>query len=39
MSYIEYLNPEIVNNTKGWLNSPLNKYITEQYAKERLFGL
>ena len=34
MSYIEYLNPESVNNTKGWLNSPLNKYITEQYAKE-----
>ena len=34
MSYIEYLNPEIVDNTKGWLNSPLNKYITEQYAKE-----
>ena len=34
MPYIEYLNPEIVDNTKGWLNSPLNKYITEQYAKE-----
>ena len=34
MSYIEYLNPEIVDNKKGWLNSPLNKYITEQYAKE-----
>ena len=34
MSYIEYLNPEIVDNTKRWLNSPLNKYITEQYAKE-----
>ena len=34
MPYIEYLNPEIVDNTKGWLNNPLNKYITEQYAKE-----
>ena len=34
MPYIEYLNPEIVDNTKGWLNSPLNKYITEQYDKE-----
>lgn len=34
MPYIKYVAPNIVDNTKGWLNSPLNKYITEQYAKE-----
>lgn len=34
MPHIEYLNPEIVDNSKGWRNSPLNKYITKQYAKE-----
>ena len=34
MPYIEYVAPKIVDNSKGWRNSPLNKYITEQYAKE-----
>ena len=34
MPYIEYVAPKIVDNSKGWRNSPLNKFITEQYAKE-----
>lgn len=34
MSYIEYVAPKIVDNSKGWRNSPLYKFITEQYAKE-----
>lgn len=34
MPYIEYLPPENIDNTKGWCNSPLRKYLTEQYAKE-----
>lgn len=34
MPYFEYLPPEVIDNSKGWRNSPLNKYINEQYAKE-----
>ena len=34
MPHIEYLPPEVIDNSKGWRNSPLNKYITKQYAKE-----
>ena len=33
MPHIEYLPPEVIDNSKGWRNSPLNKYITKQYAK------
>ena len=34
MPYTEYVAPKIVDNSKGWRNSPLYKFITEQYAKE-----
>lgn len=34
MQYIKYVAPEIIDNSKGWRNSPLNKYINEQFAKE-----
>ena len=34
MPYTECVAPKIVDNTKGWRNSPLYKFITEQYAKE-----
>lgn len=34
MPYTEYVAPKIVDNSKGWRNSSLYKFITEQYAKE-----